>query len=56
MGLYVNMGNAGTKSDGHGEGKEESINLVEIIKSMENDVLSYTDNNEKLMKSQEQQN
>ena len=27
-GMYVNMGNEGTNSNGHGEGKEESMNLV----------------------------
>jgi hypothetical protein len=31
-GMYVNMGNEGTNSNGHGEGKEESMNLVETIK------------------------
>jgi hypothetical protein len=47
------MGNAGTESNGHGEGKEERINLVETIKSLQRDVLSYKDDNEKLMKSHE---
>jgi hypothetical protein len=40
-GMYVHMGNEGTNSNGHGEGKEESMNLVETIKSLQKDVLSY---------------
>jgi hypothetical protein len=55
MGLYVNMGNAGTKSNGHGEGKEESMNLVETIKSLQRDVQIYKGDNERLMKSKEKQ-
>jgi hypothetical protein len=54
-GLGVSMGNAGTKSNGHGEGKEESMNLVETIKSLQRDVQSYKVDNEKLMKAKEQQ-
>jgi hypothetical protein len=33
-GMYVCMGNEGTNSNGHGEGKEERMKLVETIKSM----------------------
>jgi hypothetical protein len=40
----------------HGEGKEESINLVETIKSLQRYVLRYKVDNERLMKYQEQQN
>jgi hypothetical protein len=54
-GMYVNMGNEGTNSNGHGEGKEESMNLVETIKSLQKDVQSYKVDNERLMKSKEQQ-
>jgi hypothetical protein len=53
--MYVHMGNEGTNSNGHGEGKEESMNLVETIKSLQNDVSSYEEYNERLMKSREQQ-
>jgi hypothetical protein len=53
-GMYVNIGNEGTNSNGHGEGKEESMNLVETIKSFQMDVQSYKDDNERLMKSKEQ--
>jgi hypothetical protein len=54
-GMYVNIGNEGTNSNGHGEGKEESMNLVETIKILQKDVQSYKDDNERLMKSKEQQ-
>jgi hypothetical protein len=54
-GMYVNIGNEGTNSNGHGEGKEESMNLVETIKSLQKDVQSYKYYNERLMKSKEQQ-
>ena len=44
-----------TKSNGHGEyGKEESMNLVETIKSLQKDVQSYKVDNERLMKAKEQ--
>jgi hypothetical protein len=54
-GLYVNMGNVGTESNGHGEGKEESINLLETTKSLQMDVMSYKYDNERLMKAKEKQ-
>jgi hypothetical protein len=50
-GMYVNMYNEGTNSNGHGEGKEESMNLVETIKSLQKYVQSYKDDNERLIKS-----
>jgi hypothetical protein len=53
--MYVHMGNEGTNSNGHGEGKEESMNLVETIKSLQMDVLSHKSNNERLMKAKELQ-
>jgi len=37
-GLCVSMGNVGTKSNMHEEGKEESMNLVETIKSLKKSV------------------
>ena len=52
-GMYVNMGNEGTNSNGHGERKEESMNLVETIKSLQKDVQSYKTDNESLMKDKE---
>jgi hypothetical protein len=53
--MDVHMGNEGTNSNGHGEGNEEILNLVEIVKILQNDVQSYKDDNEILMKSKKQQ-
>jgi len=54
-GFGMSMGNVGTKSNVHGEGKEERINLVDTLKSLQRDVQSYKDNNERLMKAKDQQ-
>jgi predicted RNase H-like nuclease (RuvC/YqgF family) len=54
-GLYVSMGNGEKKSNGHGEGKEEIMNLVETIKSLQRYVQRYKADNERLMKSKEKQ-
>jgi hypothetical protein len=51
--MYVHMCNEGTNSNGHGEGKEEIMNLVEAIKSLQKDVQSYKVDNERLMKDTE---
>jgi hypothetical protein len=52
-GMYVDMVNEGTNSNGHGEGKEKTMNLVETKKGLQNDVQSYKYDNERLMKSKE---
>jgi hypothetical protein len=49
------MGNAWTKSNGHGEGKEESMNLVDTIKSLQKDVQIYKVDKERLIKYKENQ-
>jgi hypothetical protein len=54
-GMDVHLGNEGANSIGHGEGKEESLNLVETIKNLQKDVQSHKDDNERLMKAKEQQ-
>jgi hypothetical protein len=51
--MYVNMVNEGTNSNGHGEGKEKSLNLVETINFFQKDVQSYKVDNERLMKAKE---
>jgi hypothetical protein len=51
--MYVSMGNECTNSNGHGEGKGDSMNLVETIKSIQKDVQSYKVDNEMLMKDKE---
>jgi hypothetical protein len=53
--MDLHMGNGGTNSNGHGEGKDENLNIVETIKKLQKDVQSHKDNNERLMKYKEQQ-
>ena len=52
--MYSHMGIEGTNSNGHGEGKEENMNMVETIKNLQNDVQIHKDDNEGIMKSKEQ--
>jgi hypothetical protein len=52
-GMDVHMGNEGTNSNGHGEGKEESMNLVETIKNFQKDFQIHKDDNERLIKAKE---
>jgi hypothetical protein len=54
-GLYFSLSNEGTNSNGHGEGKKESMNLVETIQILQKDVQIYKVDNERLMKSKEKQ-
>jgi hypothetical protein len=54
-GMYVHLGIEGTNSNGHGEGKDENLNMEETIRKLQNDVQSYKVDNEKLMKSKEKQ-
>jgi len=49
-GLYVSLGNAGTNSNGHREGSIEKIDLVETMRILQGDVLSYKENNEIIIK------
>jgi hypothetical protein len=49
----VSMGNARKKLNGHGEGKEESMNLVDTIKRLKGYVQIYKDDNGRLMKVKE---
>jgi hypothetical protein len=37
-GMDVHLGIEGTKSNGHGEGRDENMNMVETIKNLQNDV------------------
>ena len=53
--LDAGMGIEGTKSNGCREGLEESMNLVETIKSLQKDIQSYKGDNERLMKAKEEQ-
>ena len=52
--MDVHLGIEGTNSNGHGEGRDEKMNLVETIKNLQKDVQSHKFDNERLMKSKEQ--
>jgi hypothetical protein len=45
----------GTNSNGQGEGRDENMNMVETIKNLKKDVQIHKDDNERLMRSKEQQ-
>jgi hypothetical protein len=47
--MDVHMGNECTYSNGLGEGNEENMNMVEIIKKFQKDVQSKKDDNERLI-------
>jgi hypothetical protein len=53
--MDVHLGIEGTKSNGHGEGRDENMNVVETIKSLQKDVQSHKADNERLMRAKEQQ-
>jgi hypothetical protein len=53
--MDVYMGIEGTNPIGHGEGKEESMNLAETIKNLQKNVQSHKVDNESIMKAKEQQ-
>jgi hypothetical protein len=54
-GMNVQLGMEGTNSNGHGEEKDDNMNMVETIRNMRKDVQSHKANNERVMKSKEQQ-
>jgi hypothetical protein len=49
--MYVHMDNEGTHSNGHKEGREENMNLVEAIQILQRNVLSHKLDNERLIKT-----
>jgi hypothetical protein len=53
IGMDAHLGIEGTNSNGHGEGKDENMNMVEIIRNLQKDVQSHKDDIERLMKSRE---
>jgi hypothetical protein len=52
-GMDVHLGIEGTNSNGHGEEKNENINMAETIKNFQKDVQSHKDDNERLMRAKE---
>jgi hypothetical protein len=54
-GMDVHLGIEGTNSNGHGEGRDENMNMVETIKNLNKDVQSHEDDNERIMRAKEKQ-
>ena len=53
-GMDVHLGMEGMNSNGHGEERNEDMNMVETIKNLQKDVQSHKDDDERLMKAKEQ--
>jgi hypothetical protein len=51
----VHLGMEGTNSNGHGEERNEDMNMADTIKNLQKDVQSHKANNERIMKAKEQQ-
>jgi hypothetical protein len=51
--MDVRMSIEGTNSNGHGEGRDENMNMVETIKYLQKDVQRHKYDNERLMISKE---
>jgi hypothetical protein len=49
------LGIEGTNSNGHGEGRDENMNMVETIKKLQKDVQIHIYDNERIMRAKEQQ-
>ena len=54
-GMDVHLGMEGTNSNGHGEERNEDMNMAETIKNLQKDVQIHKDDNESLKKAEEQQ-
>jgi hypothetical protein len=54
-GMDVHLGIKGTNSNGHGDERNENMNMAETIRKLQKDVQSHKDDNERLLKSKEQQ-
>jgi hypothetical protein len=53
-GMDVHLGIEGTNSNGHGDERNENMNMAETIKNLQKDVQSHKDDNERLMRAKEQ--
>ena len=52
-GMDVHMSIEGTNSNGHGEGRDENMNMVETIKNLQKDVQIHKYDNERIMRAKE---
>jgi hypothetical protein len=53
--MDVYLGIEGTNSNGHGEERNENMDMTESIKNLQKDVQSHKANNERLMRAKEKQ-
>jgi hypothetical protein len=51
--MDVHLGMEGTNSNGHGEERNEDMNMVETIKNLQKDVQIHKADNERLMKAKD---
>ena len=52
-GMNVHLGIEGTNSNGHGEGRDKNMNMVDTIKFFPNYVQIHKDGNERLMRTKQ---
>jgi hypothetical protein len=52
-GMNVHLDIEGTNSNGHGEERNENLNMVETIKNLQKDVQSHKSDNERIMRAKE---
>jgi hypothetical protein len=53
--MDVHMGIEGTNSNGHGEGRDENMNMVETIKNLQKDIQIHKADNKRIMRAKDQQ-
>ena len=53
-GMNAHLDIEGTNSNGHGEERDENLNMEETFKNLQKDVQSHKDDNERLMRAKEQ--
>ena len=52
-GMDVHLSIEGTNSNGHGEERDENMNMAETIKNLHKGVQSHIDDNERIMRAKE---
>jgi hypothetical protein len=54
-GMDVHLSIEGTNSNGHGEERDENMNMAETIKNLQKDVQIHKADNERIMRAEERQ-
>jgi hypothetical protein len=52
--MDVHLSIEGTNSNGHGEERDENMNMAKTIKNLQKGVQSHKDDNERLMRAKDQ--